>query len=193
MLSWVAHLDQQAFIAINSAHAPLLDLFFLALTQMGNGWVIVPILAVMIILKYRKKCLRPVLVCASALILGGVVNNGIKCAVERPRPLSFFVSDAGSTRAFSVHAPGEHLTARSFPSGHTNTAFVTATLVIVFLGRRWWPVFILAAFTGYSRIYLGVHFPLDVAVGAVLGYAIAAGVVHLSYLRKPALETSEKS
>lgn len=63
----------------------------------------------------------------------------------------------------------------SFPSGHTATAFATAAVVGVFHPRLRWPLFGLAALVGLSRIYLGVHFWLDVLAGAALGLAIGLG------------------
>lgn len=60
----------------------------------------------------------------------------------------------------------------SFPSGHTATAFAAAAAVGFFHPRLRWPVYGLAALVGLSRIYLGVHFWLDVLAGAALGLAI---------------------
>jgi undecaprenyl-diphosphatase len=61
----------------------------------------------------------------------------------------------------------------SFPSGHTTTAFAGAT-VLSALAPRWTVgFFVLAAAIAYSRLYVGVHFPLDVAGGIVIGVATA--------------------
>ncbi len=60
----------------------------------------------------------------------------------------------------------------SMPSNHATNMFAIATL-LSFYFRRFWPVFyLIALFVGYSRIYLGDHFPLDVFVGAVAGTLI---------------------
>jgi membrane-associated phospholipid phosphatase len=62
---------------------------------------------------------------------------------------------------------------RSFPSGHTTTSFACAT-VLAFLVPRAAPfAYVLAAAIGYSRLYVGVHWPTDVVAGAALGVATA--------------------
>ena len=62
---------------------------------------------------------------------------------------------------------------RSFPSGHTSTSFACAT-VLAFLVPRSAPLaYVLAAAIGYSRLYVGVHWPTDVIAGAVVGVVTA--------------------
>ncbi|HDZ11068.1 MAG TPA: phosphatase PAP2 family protein, partial [Bacteroidetes bacterium] len=61
----------------------------------------------------------------------------------------------------------------SFPSGHTAAAFLMAQLLGYQLPFLVLPLYILAGLIGYSRIYLRVHYPLDVFFGAVLGFVSA--------------------
>jgi undecaprenyl-diphosphatase len=65
----------------------------------------------------------------------------------------------------------------SFPSGHAATAFAAAIAVAAFYPRLRWPLLGLAALVGLSRIYLGVHYVLDVLAGAALGIALGLLVV----------------
>ncbi|SOB89064.1 phosphatase PAP2 family protein [Streptomyces sp. 1331.2] len=70
----------------------------------------------------------------------------------------------------------------SFPSGHTASATAFATAVSVVLPPAAVPLGALAVAVGYSRVHTGVHYPGDVAAGAVLGFAAAAAalaVVHV--------------
>jgi len=61
----------------------------------------------------------------------------------------------------------------SFPSGHASTSFAAATMLTTFL-PRWAPAwFLFALAIGFSRVYVGVHYPLDIVGGAMLGAAIA--------------------
>jgi len=68
-----------------------------------------------------------------------------------------------------VTVPHSH----SFPSGHTATAFAAATVLTALVPRAAAAWFVLAAAIAYSRLYVGVHFPLDVAGGIAVGVATA--------------------
>jgi len=64
----------------------------------------------------------------------------------------------------------------SFPSGHAATSFAAATVLTLYL-PRWAPLWILLAVAiGFSRVYVGVHYPLDVVGGAVLGVLVATSL-----------------
>jgi undecaprenyl-diphosphatase len=67
----------------------------------------------------------------------------------------------------------------SFPSGHAATSFAGATLLSAFLPRLRLPLYLLAALVAWSRVYVGVHYPLDIVVGAVLGTVVALLFVYL--------------
>jgi len=67
----------------------------------------------------------------------------------------------------------------SFPSGHTTTSFACATVLSSFVPRAAPAFYLLALAIGFSRIYVGVHWPFDVLGGIVLGVAIGAAVIAL--------------
>lgn len=68
----------------------------------------------------------------------------------------------------------------AFPSGHTSTAFACATVLAWASPRLRIPAFVLAAAIGCSRVYVGVHWPLDVLGGAVLGVLVATALLKLA-------------
>jgi undecaprenyl-diphosphatase len=67
----------------------------------------------------------------------------------------------------------------SFPSGHTTSSFACATVLGVFVPRAAPAFYLLALAIGFSRIYVGVHWPFDVLGGIALGVAIGAAVTAL--------------
>jgi len=75
-----------------------------------------------------------------------------------------------------LHAPHTG----SFPSGHAATSFASAAVLSVFAPRLAPGFILLAAAIGFSRVYVGVHYPLDVVGGAVLGVAVAAVLLRLA-------------
>jgi membrane-associated phospholipid phosphatase len=67
----------------------------------------------------------------------------------------------------------------SFPSGHATSAFACATVIAWFAPRFAFPAFLLAGAIAWSRVYVGVHWPLDVFGGADLGILIATALLTL--------------
>jgi len=60
----------------------------------------------------------------------------------------------------------------SFPSAHATFSFMMATLLAYWVPRYQIVFFIVAGFIGWTRIYLGLHYPTDVIAGAILGYGV---------------------
>ena len=71
----------------------------------------------------------------------------------------------------------------SFPSGHAATSFAAATVLARSVPRLAIPFYALAAAIAYSRVYVGVHYPLDVIAGALLGVGIATALLRLVPVR----------
>jgi undecaprenyl-diphosphatase len=67
----------------------------------------------------------------------------------------------------------------SFPSGHSASAFACATVIAWASPRLALPAFVLAALVAWSRVYVGVHWPLDVLGGAALGVLVATALLKL--------------
>jgi undecaprenyl-diphosphatase len=172
MIHILKQLDIQLFWLINAHNSPALDVFFGILTWLGNGWVAIPLVIAAVLARTPRTMLRHVTILGViSLTLSGQINSEIKRIVHRDRPLTS-LSSPGSSQAQKVHAIGEQLHYRSFPSGHANTAFSCAAFLFILYGRWWALCFVPAFVVGYSRVYVGAHFPIDVAAGAVLGVCI---------------------
>jgi undecaprenyl-diphosphatase len=111
-----------------------------------------------------------------AALVSGLLSVGlaagltalIKDLVDRARPA---IADPAIEALVATPA------SPSFPSGHAATAFAAAIAVGAFYPRLRWPLLGMAALVGLSRIYLGVHYWLDVLAGAALGTLLALAVV----------------
>jgi undecaprenyl-diphosphatase len=99
-----------------------------------------------------------------AILLAESLSGGLKAWIGRDRPP---VVDPDPEPL--VRVPETY----SFPSGHATVSFACATVLAAAVPRLRLPLFALAALIAWSRVYDGVHYPLDVLAGAVLGVALA--------------------
>jgi undecaprenyl-diphosphatase len=166
--------DRKIFLYLNgSFHSRPLDMVMVVLTQFGNAWVVIPLLAVILFLAEGAWISHRFIVIATALALGGILGNITKNVIKRKRPLSVF-KDGIDNGTVYVHTVIERAKHKSFPSGHAQTVLGTFVAVTWYWAGWYTPLLLVwALVVSFSRIYLGIHFPLDVAGGAVLGIVIA--------------------
>ncbi|HEX8086666.1 MAG TPA: phosphatase PAP2 family protein [Solirubrobacteraceae bacterium] len=117
--------------------------------------------------KNRALLLPTAFAVAVSLVLADLASSGLKEVVDRPRPPR---ADPGFDAAVSVPP------SPSFPSGHASTTFACAVAVAILVPKLRWPALGLAATVGLARVYLGVHYGLDVLAGAALGSVIGVAV-----------------
>jgi undecaprenyl-diphosphatase len=140
------------------------DTFFVALSHLGSYGFIWLILAVLAVWLLRRPIAFPLVLIA--YFASAAASDAIKLAVTRARPLDHPL----------VHGPTTH----SFPSGHATTSFACASTLAPFVPRFGVVVlYVLAAGIAYSRVYVGVHYPLDVIGGAALGLLVAIALRRL--------------
>ena len=156
------------FYFVNIHYSPFLDQLFYYLTVLGNGWVYLIIMLAMIWVSYRY-----VLMFFSALVIKSIIVQVLKHLIFPGvlRPQQFFENFSGFHRVNGV----ELLNYNSFPSGHSATVFCIAVFLSLIIKKNHWTVIfiVLAILTGYSRIYLGQHFSVDVYAGSIIGMATA--------------------
>ncbi len=162
-------LDKNLFLWLNhSLNSPCLDHFFWLITWLGNGWILAFITGLGLwfydrdIFKYHWPWMM------LATLLSGLTVVLIKSLIARPRPLAEFAPLIQNGQLY-INVLGSALKTNSFPSGHTQVAFAVATYLSLIFRKVAFIFLMLACLVGISRIYLGVHFPLDVLVGAMIG------------------------
>ncbi len=145
----------------SSLRTKSLDIFMASLSKLGNIGLIWFLLSFILYLDNATKAI------AFAIVLGLVVhvfvcNLLLKNIFARSRP-----DLSASRKNFRI----EHKD-YSFPSGHTCSAFIVAAILYYFSSPYVIAVLPLATLMGFSRIYLGAHYPSDVVVGAIIGWII---------------------
>lgn len=167
MLENILTLDGNILLFLqNVVRNPILDPIVIFITSLGDkGFIwIVGTIILLIPEKTRKIGWMSALALLGSLMLN---NNLIKNLVARPRPFTVL-----SDLSILIPRPGEF----SFPSGHTSSSFAAAVVFYRHLPKKIGiPALVLAGLIGFSRLYVGVHYPTDVLAGAVMG-------VLLSYL-----------
>ena len=168
------NINVDAFYLINNnMQNPVFDAIMPAFSNAGGflTLLVLCILAIIITRHFKKeKYLEIAKLCLCALILSGLIAGLLKLSFQSPRP-------------FTVLAHVRQLTIptepNSFPSGHTSSTLAVITVLVWKLRENKVVVVLLALFAfliGFSRIYVGVHYPLDVLTGAAVGI-ISGGVV----------------
>lgn len=165
MLETLLNLDIGFLLFLQeSVRTPILNSIMIFVTSLGNGgmiWIVATVL-----LMIPKKTRKVGITSAVALLLSLIINNNIiKNIVQRPRPFATF-----KELQIIVPIPSEF----SFPSGHTASSFAAASVFFRQLPKKLGlPSVILAGIIGFSRLYVGVHYPTDVIAGVIMGILLS--------------------
>jgi undecaprenyl-diphosphatase len=173
MIDRLKQWDQELFLWLNDLNQPWLDEAMMLLT---DEWPWIPLHLLILFLIYKSYNLRIALF--SLLGVALVVTLGDRISVElfkevfqRYRPThNLEIGDLVHT--VNGYKGGLY----GFVSSHATNYFGISTFLYFLIsdGKKfsaWW-LFIWAGFVSYTRIYLGVHYPGDIAVGAILGFVI---------------------
>lgn len=164
-MEFLQHLDEQVFLYLNNLGNPTWDWFWLLLTKY---WISLPIYGLVTYLIYRKTGLKEAVITVTAIglmvIIAYYFTDVIKSFVRRPRPCGMDLE-----MRFLV----DNCSGYSFYSRHSAIALALAILVGYILKPfyRYAPFWMIlwALLMGYSRIYVGKHYPGDVLVGFLVG------------------------
>ncbi len=175
----IVQLDKEIFLYLNTLGSKTWDGFWTFMSE-RSYWI--PFYLLLLYLLYRNFGLKK-----TGLVLGltllmvlftDQITNILKDGFERPRPC-FTPEFEGVMRAVGCERRGLY----GFTSAHASNHFAIALFLgLIFRNTyKWMLVFLLAwaALISYSRIYLGVHFPLDVVVGGLIGLILGFGFYKL--------------
>jgi membrane-associated phospholipid phosphatase len=165
------------FQLINGNHNETADQFFKYFTHYGDGLMWAPLGIYCYF--YRRKYFISVV---AGVVISTILAQFLKRVVfpDELRPIGYL------SETFPVHVV-DGVTMRkvhSFPSGHATTAFTMALIMTYIINRKIWSVTLplLALLAGYSRVYLGQHFPTDIFAGMCIG--IVSAILSLLIYRK---------
>ena len=148
-------------------------------------WPGIATIVAFLFLKKKQGCFFVLTAIITVLLADGISSSILKPLIALPRPChasgfirahdNFFLSSIYCSQSFS------------FPSSQAVNVFTLATLWVGFFGKTGWVAFSIAIWVGWTRIYLGVHYPSDVLGGMLIG--ISMGVLALKLCdRIPLLE-----
>jgi undecaprenyl-diphosphatase len=161
VLGGVPAFDTAVRIAVHGFSNPVLTACMKAFTNLGSGWLLWPVVPAIVFVLVRGGRRRDAALFAVAVLGAYFIYEGMKLLVHRTRPDPFFGMDRPSSY--------------SFPSGHAFLSFCFYLTLAEVLVRPEWPArwrrlawagaILLTLSIGFSRIYLGVHYPSDVLAG----------------------------
>ena len=172
-MEWLLEMDGKLLLWLKEAFShPVLDEIMIMISRLGNkGFIWIAIGVLFLLLGCRNKIWRN----RGFLVLFSLAANFLACNVvlkpliDRTRP--YYVLDYTPL----IPPVGDP----SFPSGHTSASFAAATAIYA-INKKWGiAAYVFAAVMGFSRLYLGVHFPTDVLAGALVGTAAAMVIIRI--------------
>jgi membrane-associated phospholipid phosphatase len=164
-----------SFFFFNRYHYGGLDFLMEYYTNVGNGLFAIGIALICFFLLDKKPLGVTIFY---SFLSSGLMVQIVKHLKDSDRPQLVFGTSAPQYFIKGI----EFAHNNSFPSGHTATAFAMATVLVLLVEdkRLQLPFLLLAFLVGFSRVYLGQHFLLDVLVGALIGIVCGIGCVYLA-------------
>ena len=169
MLEKILALDTQLFIYLNGLGSETYDAFWLVITKQVN-WI--PFFLLVFYLIYTKLGLKKtgylLLFVAVLILITDQVTNLVKYSVQRARPCN-------NPEINTIIRVVQSRTSFSFFSGHAANTMAVATFLFLIFKKQFkyfWLLFLWPLIFAYSRIYLGLHYPLDIFSGYVFGFFI---------------------
>lgn len=181
LIDTIAGLDQSLFLYLNGKNTPFWDAVMALFTGTGYWLLFYLPLLYFIIKKYRAKAFVILILLAVAILISDQFSGLIKDIVQRLRP----------THDPDIQTLVHHVVTKGgkygFFSSHASNTFTTAIFTaLLFRNTRYsLIIFSWATLVSYTRIYLGLHYPLDILAGMTFGILIGYSIFKLlSFLEK---------
>ena len=177
IIEFIEQIDQQVFLFLNAFHSPFWDSIMYWISYKFTWIPVYLAIFLYLIYNYKKQSILIIaLLIASIAIADSTSVHFFKNIFLRYRPCHNL--DLQKT----VHIVRNHCGGQyGFISSHASNVFAFAILSAWFIRIKWasFALILWAVIVSYSRIYLGVHYPADIFVGAIWGSSIAIGIAFL--------------
>lgn len=196
MLERIEQIDRELLLWLNSSHSDAMDMI---MWYISTTVIWIPLYAFFLIYAFKKAnwkfAVYLLLGVACSVALADLLSvHAFKEVIQRYRPShNLDIADLVNI----IHKPnGDEFRAGKygFVSSHAANVSAIATFVILSLkqfSKAWWLLIVWACLIMYSRIYMGVHYPLDVIAGSMLGILMALGVFYLTKKLNPIKSVSK--
>jgi undecaprenyl-diphosphatase len=175
-IEYIDQIDKKVMVLLNSQHAVWLDPIMIFATKKWTWLPFYVLLLALLILKYKKQVLPYIIALVLTIVAADQIASGIcKPYFKRLRPCHQEVLKP------YLHILDPHAGQYGFISSHASNSFGVAVFLGLVLGGGWrlWFMLAWASLVSYSRIYVGVHFPLDIFFGGLVGVMCGLGFYHL--------------
>lgn len=190
MIEFLTSIDETILLAINGFHFDWLDPIMKALS---GRFFWIPLYVLMAVMLIRQYGWKRGFICIAAIGMAVGMVDIISHEVFKPMVHRLRPANLDNPLSAQIHiVDGIRGGRYGFPSNHAANCSCLASFLIVYLRKRWvaWLLIAFVALNCYSRMYLGVHYPLDILAGLVYGTSIGLGTawaVSRSRELKPAM------
>lgn len=191
-MNFITNLDTELFLFLNGLHVDWLDPIMTFISGKITWAPFYLILLFLVIKKYKKQSILVLIGVVILIVCSDQISSGIfKPIFERPRPChNEAIKDL-------VYLPNGHCGgAYGFISSHACNCFALAVFITHVLKKYYRKIahimYIWASLVAYSRIYMGVHYPGDIIVGAVVGIIVGFVISKLYDMISQRVETQRR-